>query len=83
LEYFKEKHKIGYHVVHRWNVLKEAAKWRLGYVAYMSNVKNGTTGVTMPVNGEDEPPGWNVFPSCPRGTSPPRLVSSARLQPLL
>ncbi|KAK1603245.1 hypothetical protein QYE76_000006, partial [Lolium multiflorum] len=53
LEYFKAKHKKGYHMVHCWNALKEAHKWRLGYAAYMDIVNNGTTRVTVAIDGVD------------------------------
>jgi hypothetical protein len=54
-------------MVHCWNALKEGPKWRLGVVAYMANVKNGTPGVTMTIDGEDKVPCHNAMPSHPRG----------------
>ncbi|KAK1602805.1 hypothetical protein QYE76_037780 [Lolium multiflorum] len=44
----------------------EAPKWRR-IAAYMANVKNGTPGVTMTIDGEEEVPSHNAMPSHPRG----------------
>jgi hypothetical protein len=38
-------------MVHYWDALKEAPKWRIGYAAYMAIVKNGTAGVTVAIDG--------------------------------
>ncbi|KAK1686396.1 hypothetical protein QYE76_047244 [Lolium multiflorum] len=38
LEYFKTKHNKGFHMVHCWNALKEAPKWRLDVEAYMDTI---------------------------------------------
>jgi hypothetical protein len=43
-----------YTMVHCWRVLKEGPKWRLGYHAYVTSLKNGggTASVVIDVEGE-------------------------------
>jgi hypothetical protein len=52
-------------MVHCWDKLKEAMKWRVGYEAYQEAIKNGTT--TVVVDGEDGESGQNALPPRPRG----------------
>jgi hypothetical protein len=55
LEYFKAKWNKCFHMVHCWNKLKEAPKWKIGYAAYKEALKNGTSVVL--IDGEDNAPG--------------------------
>jgi hypothetical protein len=51
-------------VHYSWEKLKEAMKWRVGYVTYKEAVKNDKT--TVVVGSEDDEPGQNALPPCPR-----------------
>jgi hypothetical protein len=65
LEKSKATHQKGFHMVHCWDKLKETMLWRVGYAAYQEAVKNGTTTVVL--DDEDDEPGQNALPPCPRG----------------
>jgi hypothetical protein len=47
-------------MVHFWEKLKEASKWRVGYATNHDVVKHGTT--TLVVDGEDDDLGQNALP---------------------
>jgi hypothetical protein len=49
LERFKAVHKKGYHMVHCWEKLKDAQKWKTSFAAYDEVEKNGTA-VTSTTN---------------------------------
>ena len=42
MAFFRAKEKKGFHMVHCWEKLKEANKWRLSYASYKEAIKNGT-----------------------------------------
>ena len=52
-------------MVHCWQKLKEASKWKLSYASYKEAVKNGKAKDL--VDGEDEAPGENAHVRRPRG----------------
>nr|XP_051202675.1 uncharacterized protein LOC127316318 [Lolium perenne] len=64
LEKFRATHKKGFHMVHCWNVLKDANKWMTSYAAYNEAVRNGTA---INLDGEDDDQGRPALPSRPRG----------------
>ena len=52
-------------MVHCWQKLKEASKWKLSYASYKEAVKNGKAKDL--VDGEDEAPCENAHVRRPRG----------------
>ena len=47
LAYFRDKNGKGFHMVHCWQQLKEANKWKLSYASYQEAVRNGTAKVLI------------------------------------
>jgi hypothetical protein len=41
-------------MVHHWHVVKNIAKWKLGYTAYLCSMKNGGASVAVAVEGEEK-----------------------------
>nr|XP_051208285.1 uncharacterized protein LOC127325530 [Lolium perenne] len=64
LEKFRATHKKGFHMVHCWDVLKNANKWMTSYAAYNEAVRNGTA---INLDGEDDDQGRPALPPRPRG----------------
>ncbi|KAK1589989.1 hypothetical protein QYE76_017865 [Lolium multiflorum] len=64
LERFTAVHKKGYHMVHCWEKLKDAEKWKTSFAAYDAAVKNGTA---VNLDGEDDDHGRQALPPRPRG----------------
>jgi hypothetical protein len=52
-------------MVHCWEKLKDAPKWRISYVSYNEAVRNGTS--MLVVEGEDDEPRNKALPPHPRG----------------
>jgi hypothetical protein len=63
-------------MVHYWDKLKAAMKWRVDYEAYKEAVKNGTA--TVVVYGEDDALGRMPFHLVTRAKSLPRPILPVR-----
>nr|XP_051221673.1 glutathione S-transferase T3-like [Lolium perenne] len=71
LERFKAVHKKGYHMVHRWNKLKDAQKWKTSFAAYDEAVKNETA---VNLDGEDDDLGRQALPPRPEAISLEKMM---------
>jgi hypothetical protein len=56
-------HKKGFNMVHSWDKLKEAPKWKVGYAAYHEAVKNEIAALV--VDGEENDHGQKALPPRP------------------
>jgi hypothetical protein len=65
LEKFKTTHKKGFYMIHCWDKMKEAPKWKVGYATYHEVVKNGIAALVG--GGEDDDPGQKALPPHPQG----------------
>ena len=79
MEKFKSVHHKGFYMVHSWDMLKGAMKWRVGYEAYKKAVDNGTASVM--VDGEDVTLGRMPFHLDPGARTVRRLILRARHLP--
>ncbi|KAK1699490.1 hypothetical protein QYE76_016187 [Lolium multiflorum] len=64
LEKFRVTHKKGFHMVHCWDVLKDAEKWKTSFASNNEAVRNGTA---VNLDGEDDDQGCPALPPRPRG----------------
>ncbi|KAK1631584.1 hypothetical protein QYE76_005899 [Lolium multiflorum] len=64
-------HKKGFHMVHCWDVLKNANKWMTSYAAYNEAVRNGTA---INLDGEDDDQGRPALSPRPAATRLPRPI---------
>ncbi|XP_051215878.2 uncharacterized protein [Lolium perenne] len=64
LEKFRATHKKGFHMVHCWDVLKNANKWMTSFASYNEAVRNGTA---INLDDEDDDQGRPSLPPRPRG----------------
>ncbi|KAK1693037.1 hypothetical protein QYE76_009734 [Lolium multiflorum] len=73
-----EVHKKGFHMVHCWDKLKDAEKWKTSFAAYNEALKNGTT---VNLDGEDDDQGRQALPPRPRGHKATKTVKPFHLVP--